>query len=182
MKCNTRSAIKRVTLSHSIIYDSNSQNCDYTIRAFSTKVCQVYKQKKSSSIWKKLNFPLEQLRIDFLFFELEQPSTLRRPYAYCAGDRLTINGLKFDLCGRLVNQHGETDDSLFCNWQLQDIHFCHTVYVPFDVQRLTDEVVLDFQVGSDSFAMWNIEINQIECNHKAALVTPDERQGLCFPF
>lgn len=54
------------------------------------------------------------------------------------------------------------------------------VYVPFDVQRLTDEVVLDFQIGSNSFAMWNMEINQIECNHKAALVTPDERQGMSF--
>lgn len=52
------------------------------------------------------------------------------------------------------------------------------VYVPFDVQRLTDEVVLDFQIASNSFAIWNMEINQIECGHKAALVTTDEREGL----
>ncbi|XP_037044410.1 uncharacterized protein LOC119080265 isoform X2 [Bradysia coprophila] len=136
MKCNTRSSAKRVTLSHSVIYDSNSQNCAYTIRAFSTRVCQ--------------------LRVDFLYFDLDQPTASRRPYASCEGDHLTINGLNFDLCGILVNQH---------------------VYVPFDVQRLTDELVLDFQIGSNKFAIWNMEVNQIECSHKAALVTPDERQA-----
>lgn len=52
-------------------------------------------------------FFFEQLRLDFVYFELEQPSTLRQPYAYCAGDRLSIKGLNFDLCGRMVNQHGK---------------------------------------------------------------------------
>lgn len=57
--------------------------------------------------------PLQQLRIDFLFFELEEPSATRRPYVYCAGDRLSVNGMKFDLCGRLVNQHGKNCLSVF---------------------------------------------------------------------
>lgn len=53
-----------------------------------------------------------------------------------------------------------------------------TVYVPFDVQRLTDEKILNFELNSNSYGMWSIETNQIECNHKATIVTPDELQGL----
>lgn len=135
MKPNTRTTAKRITLQQSI-FDAKSQTYDYTIRAYSTKVCQ--------------------LRIDFIYLELDQPTNSRRAFAYCAGDRLSIKGLNFDLCGRLVNTH---------------------VYVPFDAQRLTDEVVLNFQTGSSTLAMWNMEVNQIECSHKAALVTWDERQA-----
>lgn len=62
--------------------------------------------------------------------------------------------------------------------QFEIIKYFHLVYVPFDVQRLTDEIVLDFQISSNSFAIWNMDVSQIECNHKAPLVTPDERQGL----
>lgn len=137
MKINTRSAFKRITMSHSIIYDNNAQNIHYIIRAYNTKVCQ--------------------LRIDFTYLDLDQPDvTNARPYARCNRDRLVIDGMAFDLCGRLLAQH---------------------VYVPFDVKRLTDEIKMEFQVGSGSFAMWNMEVNQIECGHKAALVTFDERQA-----
>ncbi|KAJ6641747.1 hypothetical protein Bhyg_06687 [Pseudolycoriella hygida] len=137
MKCNTKSALKHVTMSNSIIYDPNSQNCQYGIRAFSTKVCQ--------------------LRVEIVFMELDQPKTTSsRQYAHCADGRLTIGDLQFALCGRMFNQH---------------------IYVPFDVQRLAEEVKIEFQISSNSFAMWNMEVHQIECNHKAALVTPDERQA-----
>lgn len=51
------------------------------------------------------------------------------------------------------------------------------VYVPFNVERLAQEMTLEFDIGSGTLALWNMEINQIECSHKAALVTPDERQG-----
>ncbi|KAG4070918.1 hypothetical protein HA402_001355 [Bradysia odoriphaga] len=135
MKCGTRSGFKRITMSSPT--GGNTQSCEYTIRAYSTKVCQV--------------------RIDFYVMELEQPGTTgTRPYAFCAGEHVTIEGMPFDLCGTLRNQH---------------------VYVPFDVTRITDEKKINFQVNSNSYAMWNMEINQIECNHKAALVTHDERQA-----
>lgn len=51
------------------------------------------------------------------------------------------------------------------------------MYVPFDVQKLTDEVKLSFKLGAFSFAQWYITVSQIECNEKAASVKPDERQG-----
>ncbi len=93
---------------------------------------------------------------------MDQPTvTTANPYARCNRDRLVIDGMQFDLCGRLLGQH---------------------IYVPFDVKRLTDEVRIEFDVGSGSFAMWSMEVNQIECGHKAALVTYDERQGLVFFF
>lgn len=49
-----------------------------------------------------------QLRIDFRFFNLEQPDpsgTIEKPYAHCIGEHLSINGLDFKLCGLLNNQH-----------------------------------------------------------------------------
>lgn len=52
-----------------------------------------------------------------------------------------------------------------------------TVYVPFDVQRLTDELLIEYRIPSGGYAYWDMEINQIECTQKAAIVTPDERQG-----
>lgn len=48
-----------------------------------------------------------QLRIDFRFFNLAQPTLGRRQYAHCNGERLTVDGLDFDLCGVLNNQHGK---------------------------------------------------------------------------
>ncbi|KAG4070974.1 hypothetical protein HA402_001411 [Bradysia odoriphaga] len=114
--------------------------------------CGITKDQPAGTGW---NLGIN-LRVDFQYFDLDQPTASRRPYASCEGDRLSINGLSFELCGKLVNQH---------------------VYVPFDVQRLTDELVLDFQIGSNKFAIWNMDVNQIECSHKAALVTPDERQA-----
>lgn len=51
------------------------------------------------------------------------------------------------------------------------------MYVPFDVRRITDEMKINFRVSSNSFARWNINVRQIECGHKAALVTPDVQQG-----
>lgn len=50
------------------------------------------------------------------------------------------------------------------------------VYVPFDVQKLTDETKLSFKLGTFSLAQWFITVNQIECKEKAA-VKWDERQG-----
>lgn len=50
------------------------------------------------------------------------------------------------------------------------------------MQRLTDEVVLNFEIKSNAFAMWNMEINQIECSHKASIVIPDEKQGMFLNF
>ncbi|XP_037044413.1 uncharacterized protein LOC119080265 isoform X5 [Bradysia coprophila] len=134
MKCGTRSAFKRITMS-SPTGSGYSQSCEYTIRGYSTKVCQI--------------------RVDFFSMDLEQPRTTGA-YAVCTGEYVTIEGMQFDLCGILRNQH---------------------VYVPFDVRRITDEMKINFQVNSNSYARWDMEINQIECNHKAALVTPDERQA-----
>lgn len=51
------------------------------------------------------------------------------------------------------------------------------VYVPFDVQRISDEIKLTFKLGLQSMAQWYITVNQIECNEKAVTVRPDERQG-----
>jgi len=139
MKCNTKSAFKRITMSNTLVYNTSSQSCDYGIRAYSLKVCQ--------------------LRVDITYLDMQQPtSTGINPgqHTSCRGDRLSINGLNFDLCGRLVGQH---------------------VYVPFDVKRLTDEVILDLRVSANAIATWIIEVNQIECGHKAALVTPDEREA-----
>lgn len=51
------------------------------------------------------------------------------------------------------------------------------VYVPFDAQKITDEIKLSFKLGTYSLAQWYITVNQIECNEKASSVKPDERQG-----
>lgn len=112
---------------------------------------------------------------------MEQPSTTgSRPYVYCNGDHLEIDEMKFDLCGRLVNQHGIRMKSQFVIEILTKINilFClvNTVYVPFDVKKLADDMELKFVIGN-KVAIWDIEINQIECGHKASIVTPDERQG-----
>lgn len=53
----------------------------------------------------------------------------------------------------------------------------YQVYVPFDAQRLNDELKLSFRLGTFSLAQWYITVNQIECNEKAASVKTDERQG-----
>ncbi|KAJ6641748.1 hypothetical protein Bhyg_06688 [Pseudolycoriella hygida] len=134
LKCNTRSNAKQLTLSNP--YPSLAL-CQYTIRAYNVKVCQ--------------------LRIDFHYFTLEQPSmTPQKPYAHCENDRLTINGIPFDFCGTINQNH---------------------VYVPFDVQKITDEVKLVFNLGPYSLAQWYITVNQIECNEKSISVKPDERQA-----
>lgn len=63
------------------------------------------------------------------------------------------------------------------------IWFFSIVYVPFDVNRLTDELQIEFRIQpSNSYALWDMEINQIECTHKAAIVTPDEKQGWLFIY
>lgn len=61
------------------------------------------------------------------------------------------------------------------------IPFFSTVYVPFDVQKLADELEIEYRVvSSNRISMWQMEINQIECAEKASIVKPDERQGLLF--
>lgn len=132
MKCGTRSAYKRITMSSP--NTGNPQNCEYNIRAYSTKVCQV--------------------RIDFLRLSIEQPRNADP--GTCDKEYVRIQGMEFDLCGILQNQH---------------------VYVPFDVVRITEDLKINIQVSSTSMAFWSMEVNQIECTQKAALVTPDERQA-----
>lgn len=111
MKCNTRSAYKRITMWDQVVYATNSQKCIYTIRAYNTKVCQVNSNitlfNPSQLLTAKLN--LQQIRIDFTLLQLQAPTITSpsRDYGYCAGDRLTISGMNFDLCGTLTNQHGK---------------------------------------------------------------------------
>lgn len=50
------------------------------------------------------------------------------------------------------------------------------------MNRLTDELQIEFRIPSNSYAYWDMEINQIECTHKAAIVTPDEKQGWLFIY
>lgn len=48
-----------------------------------------------------------QLRIDFRFFSVGEVTLDRRQVAQCNGERLVVNGLDFELCGNLNNQHGK---------------------------------------------------------------------------
>jgi len=134
MKCNTKSNAKQLSLTNPA---QPQQLCEYTIRAYNTRVCQ--------------------LRVDFHYFNLAQPTiTPDRPFAHCEIDRFIINGISFDFCGSVNQNH---------------------VYAPFDVQKLTDEIKLTVKLGAESLAQWYITVNQIECNEKAAIVKPDERQA-----
>lgn len=111
--------------------------------------------------------------------DLAQPrTTASRPYAYCADEYMTIDGMPFDLCGTLRGQHGMNIVFTIYKGNSKWWRKWISVYVPFVVDRITDEMKIDIQLSSNSIAMWNMEINQIECTHMAALVTPDERQGL----
>lgn len=109
--------------------------------------------------------------------ELDQPTVSpTRQYAYCANDHVSISGMKFELCGKLANQHGNGD---LDNQKKKIKYFLYRiVYVPFDVKRIAEEMDIKFQIRSNSFAIWNMTVDQIECGHKAALVTTDEKQGL----
>ncbi|KAG4071001.1 hypothetical protein HA402_001438, partial [Bradysia odoriphaga] len=134
VKCNGKSNSKQISLTNTA---HNQQLCEYTIRAYNTRVCQ--------------------LRVDFHYFNVGQPSiTPERPYAHCSDDRLIINGIPFDFCGTINQNH---------------------VYVPFDVQKSSDEVKLTIKLGTNSLAQWYITVNQIECSEKATTVKPDERQA-----
>ncbi|KAJ6643605.1 hypothetical protein Bhyg_08568 [Pseudolycoriella hygida] len=131
--CNTRSWAKKVIMSN--LNDNHVRSeCRYSIRAYSSNVCQ--------------------LRIDFRFFNLAQPTsgTSSKPYAHCADERLSINGLDFSLCGLLNNQH---------------------IYVDWDVQFQSEEKLFHFHLKSGSTAKWHIEVNQVECTHKSPIVFAD---------
>jgi len=136
MKCEAKSAFKQINIQNSSMPSSGSRTCKYGIRPFSLKVCQ--------------------LRIEINIMDMTPPSFTATQHALCRGSRLIVDGLPFDLCGRMSFQH---------------------VYVPFNVNRLTDEKIIEFRVSANEIAYWDITVNQIECDHKAALVATDERQA-----
>jgi len=129
LKCGQTSALKEIKMNNAS-FNTNSQSCLYKIRPVNLRVCQ--------------------LRIDINYLTLD--ATRGTGSLSCTGSRLHVDGLPFDLCGKLSLQH---------------------VYVPFKPNRLIDEKTIDFRASSNEVAFWDIVVHQIECNGPTA----DERQA-----